>query len=116
MGLFCLFKGSGVYPALKTSPCRYAGSAEEGGFVIAGHNYNCHFGRLNLLKAGDEILFSDASGKLYYYSVYETETLKPSAAEEMKSENWDLTLFTCTYSGTSRTAVRCKAADKQNNQ
>lgn len=39
------------YPALKTSPCRYAGTPEAG-LVIAAHNYEQHFARLNLLTAG----------------------------------------------------------------
>ena len=29
--------------------------------------------------------------------------------EEMLSEEWDLTLFTCTYSGQTRFTVRCLA-------
>ena len=39
------------YPALKTSPCRYAGTPEAG-LVIAAHNYEQHFARLSLLTAG----------------------------------------------------------------
>ena len=32
------------YPALQIAPCRYEGSAYDGGMVIAGHNFDSHFG------------------------------------------------------------------------
>ena len=46
------------YPALKTSPCRYAGTPETG-LVFAAHNYEQHFARLSLLTAGDAVEFTD---------------------------------------------------------
>lgn len=56
------------YPALKTSPCRYAGTPEAG-LVIAAHNYEQHFARLNLLTAGDAVEFTDVSGTAHRYTV-----------------------------------------------
>lgn len=56
------------YPALKTSPCRYAGTPEAG-LVIAAHNYEQHFARLNLLTAGDTVEFTDVSGTAHRYTV-----------------------------------------------
>lgn len=35
---------------LKIAPCCYSGSCYESGFVLAGHNYRSHFGRLNNLR------------------------------------------------------------------
>ena len=35
------------------------------------------------------------------------ETLESTAVEDMVSEEWDLTLFTCDLSGESRITVRC---------
>lgn len=96
------------YPGLKIAPCRYAGSAYLGNFVIAAHNYRTHFGKLQSLSPGDEILFQDMDGNRFQYKVIGMETLSPAAVEEMKSGDWDLTLFTCTYSGQTRLTVRCE--------
>lgn len=93
---------------LKIAPCRYTGSAYQGSLIIAGHNYRNHFGNLNRLAAGDEIVFTDVSGNAFYYTVSAMEQLSGTAVEEMQAGDWDLTLFTCTYSGEARVTVRCK--------
>jgi sortase A len=95
------------YPRLRRSPCRYAGSPESGGFVVAAHNYQSHFGKLSRLQQGDRITFTAISGKTTAYTVAEVEVLAPTAIEAMISGEWDLTLFTCTYGGQSRVTVRC---------
>lgn len=100
------------YPALRKAPCRYTGSAYRGGMVIAGHNYASHFGRLHTLLAGDEIRFIDMDGNLFTYEVKLLETLGPKAVEEMKSDVWDLSLFTCTVGGAARVTVRCLQAEE----
>lgn len=94
------------YDKLKTAPCRYAGST-AGNLVIAGHNYRSHFGRLDNLQPGDAVRFTDADGQTFDYTVAETEILQPTAMEEMRGGDWDLTLFTCTLSGQTRLTVRC---------
>lgn len=96
------------YPSLKIAPCRYAGSAYMGNFVIAAHNYQTHFGKLQSLSPGDEILFQDMDGNRFQYRIAGIEVLPPDAVEEMKSDDWDLTLFTCTYGGQTRLTVRCE--------
>lgn len=96
------------YPRLKIAPCRYAGSAYQGNLVIAAHNYTNHFGTLKNLKIGDRITFTDSDGNIFSYSVAEIETLDPYAVEDMRSGDWDLTLFTCTVGGQSRVTVRCE--------
>ena len=96
------------YPRLKIAPCRYAGSAYQGDLVIAAHNYTNHFGTLKNLKLGDRITFTDSDGNIFSYSVAEIETLEPYAVEDMRSGDWDLTLFTCTVGGQSRVTVRCE--------
>lgn len=97
---------------LKISPCRYAGWVDTGNLVLAGHNYKSHFGNLNQLKSGDEICFTTADGTLYIYTVSVVEILDANAVEEMLSGEWDLSLFTCTLSRTSRVTVRCKRSDE----
>lgn len=98
------------YDRLKISPCRYYGSVKTNDMVIAAHNYTGHFGRLTRLKIDDPITFTDMDGNVYNYKVGNTETLAPTATAEMIQSDWDLTLYTCTYSGASRITVRCKKA------
>lgn len=95
------------YTRMKLSPCRYSGSAQTNDLVIAAHNYTRHFGRLSKLSEDDTVFFTDINGNRYSYSVKAVEVLAPTAIEEMTSGEFDLTLFTCTYSGQSRLAVRC---------
>lgn len=95
------------YSKLKLAPCRYSGSLEEGKLVIAAHNYVRHFAKLYTLKKGCRIGFTDAAGKEYTYTVQTVQRLQPTDGERMVSEDWDLTLFTCTYRGNLRVAVRC---------
>lgn len=95
--------------ALRLAPCRYAGSAYAGGFVIAAHNYSAHFGRLKSLSEGDEVTFTDMDGNVFRYRVVLTEVLSAGAVEDMNDDSWALTLFTCTWGGANRIAVRCEA-------
>lgn len=99
-----------TYPHLRIAPCCYAGTAYEGSFVIAAHNYASHFGNISTLKAGDEITFTDVDGNVFTYQVSGVEILEPTAVEEMTAEGWDLTLFTCTLGGKTRVTLRCTLA------
>jgi LPXTG-site transpeptidase (sortase) family protein len=99
--------GTYVYDQLRYTPCRYAGSYLTDNMIVAAHNYNSHFGRINQLSTGDLVDFTDLSGTVYHYAVLQTEILPSTAVEEMEQGDWDLTLFTCTLSGTSRVTVRC---------
>ena len=99
------------YPNLKLAPCRYSGSAYTGNFTIAGHNYGTHFGSLKKLKSGDRISFTDVKGRSFLYEVQAVETLEPTAIDDMLRDEWDLTLFTCTFGGQARVTVRCLKTD-----
>lgn len=96
------------YSNLQISPCRYTGSTKSDDLVICAHNFDCHFGVLKDLSAGDEVTFTDMDGKTWYYSVATVETLAPTAIEDMISGEYALTLFTCTYGGATRVTVRCE--------
>lgn len=95
------------YPNLRISPCRYGGSAYAGNLVIAAHNYSRHFGRLSTLEPGGKVVFTDVDGNTFYYRVAETGVIEPTAIEDVLGGDWALTLFTCTYGGQARVAVRC---------
>lgn len=98
---------------LKSTPALYTGSVYRGDMVIAAHNYNSHFGRLNQLEDGDEVRFVCADGTVYRYTVGWSEKIAPSDRETMVTDDrWDLTLFTCTYNGKQRFTLRCVAAEK----
>ncbi len=93
--------------ALNVAPCRYSGSAYTGDLILSGHNYTAHFWYLSDLSTGDNVCFTDIDGNVFSYEVAERETLRPTAVEQMKSGDWDLTLFTCTLGGQSRVTIRC---------
>ena len=96
------------YSALKVSPCRYTGSVYKNNLVIAGHNYKTHFSKVKNIAEGERIRFTDMDGNLFEYEVVVREVLTPDAVEDLISGDWDLTLFTCTYDGQNRVAVRCE--------
>lgn len=93
--------------AAKQSPCRYVGSCYTDDMIIAGHNYRTHFKPLTQLVAGDKVQFIDMDGNEFLYCVVSTETIDGYDIGTMKSGEWDLTLFTCTYGGKMRYTVRC---------
>lgn len=102
------------YPNLKISPCRYSGAPQTNDLIIAAHNYNSHFGQIKNLNSGDEIIFTDCDGEIYIYSVNFTEYVDGYDVDSMLSgsEEWDITLFTCTLSGQSRVTVRGISASR----
>lgn len=101
------------YAGLKTAPGRYSGSLETGNLVIAGHNYARHFSPIKWLDTGTEVDITDASQTVWHYQVSALEKLNPDQVQDMtepsETDDWNLTLFTCTTGGQMRYAVRCKA-------
>lgn len=99
------------YPNLRRSPCRYEGSVYSRDIIIAGHNYSKHFGRLKTLPIGETVVFLDIDHNTFSYQIESFEIIPGTAVEDMQKGEWDLTLFTCTYGGRSRIAVRCRLVD-----
>lgn len=96
------------YSKLRSAPCRYSGSVNTDDLVVAAHNYPRHFGKLAGLSAGETITFTDIDGRNTVYEVVSVDNLAPTAVEEMVDGEYDLSLFTCNYSGQSRITVRCE--------
>lgn len=94
------------YAKLKKAPCRHFGSSKSGDLVIAGHRNSRHFGNLRKLKPGDEAIFADMEGVVTRYEVIDVEQIKATDVASMKTKGWDMTLYTCTYGGSARIAVR----------
>ncbi|MBQ7314088.1 MAG: sortase, partial [Clostridia bacterium] len=97
---------------LKSAPCRYYGSIAEDNLVIAGHNYKQHFGYLPNVRRGDTVTFTDMDGIVYTYEVGVVETLAANAVKEMNESDWEMSLYTCTYSGNERITVRCRRTEE----
>ena len=82
----------------------------QGNFTIAGHNsavYGRHFNRLHELNIGDEIQLIDGE-EVYIYRVDSKRVIEPSEVnvlEDNPRKN-EITLITCTVSGTKRLAVK----------
>lgn len=96
------------YPNLKIAPCRYKGSAYQDNLIIAGHNYQSHFKSIKQISPGAAVRFTDSNGNIFDYRVEYLETMDKTQVDQMEAGEWDLTLFTCTYGGQSRCAVRCR--------
>lgn len=101
------------YEKLKTAPCRQTGTVAGEDLVIAGHNYDHHFGRFSSLVPGDLVLFTDMDGSTTVYEVALTEILQPDQVEEMLQSQYPLSLYTCTYGGKTRVTVRCREASEK---
>jgi sortase A len=93
---------------LKKSACRYSGSLDENNMVIAGHSYKSIFGKLSSnLKEDNIIYFKTLSGNVYKYKLVNTESLLPTDVQKMQSgDDWNLTIFTCSYDNQKRIAYR----------
>lgn len=98
------------YNELYNSPCRYFGSIETSDIVIAAHNYRYFFGPIDNLNSGDKLIFTDVNGCVFTYSVVQSEIISANDVGLLlaDSDEWDMTLFTCTWSGTSRIVVRAQ--------
>lgn len=97
-----------AYPRLKIAPCRQFGSTKSDDLVLAGHNYQRHFGQLSNLHIGDLVQFTDMDGKENYYLVDTVDIISPFAAEKVKNSKWELVLYTCTYGGQNRVMIGCQ--------
>lgn len=95
------------YNKLQIAPCRFCGTTKGKNLVLLAHNYPNHFGTIYQLQPGDELMFVDMEGKITVYKVVATDVVAPTAVEEVTAGDFHLTLFTCTYGGTSRVTVYC---------
>lgn len=92
---------------MKTTPCVYYGQAESDNLVVVGHNYDSQLGAFNNIEGTLHITMQLVDGSVYEYQSTAVEYLKPEQVDEMLMGHWDFTVFTCSYSGQERIAVRC---------
>ena len=96
------------YEQLAYTPCRYAGTVYNDGFVIIAHRFDSHFAGIGSLPVGATVTFTDMDGNVFRYQVTEIETLRADQTEELLSKDYALTLMTCTISSSQRVVVRCE--------
>lgn len=99
------------YDMLKVAPCRYMGSIATEDLIIMGHNYESHFKNLGEVPNGTEVVFTDALGEKFYFTIKKTEHLHKTELERLYTTAYPLTLFTCNDSGQERIVVRCEKVD-----
>lgn len=97
-----------TYPYLKIAPCRFTGSAYMNNLVIGAHNYDTHFAKLDDLKEGESVIFTDMDGNVFSYQVAFTEVINPNADELLCDGSYPLTLYSCTPGGRARVMTRCE--------
>lgn len=96
---------------LEISPCRFSGNIYEKDMIILAHNFPAHFLALNEISKNAIIKFVDVDKNIRTYKVSDIEILEENQLDlllDKKERNWDLTLFTCTYSLENRLVVRAK--------
>lgn len=100
------------YEQMSESLCRYSGSLEDKDMIICGHNYRSFLQDLDQVDEGDSIFFTDFRGASYEYTVNEIQLIGGYELSKLLEggEDWDMSLFTCNYSGYSRFVLRCKLA------
>lgn len=101
-----------TYYHLQFAPCRQQGSSRTDDLVIAAHNYKTHFGKLNQLVPGDQVVFTDMDGIRWMYLVSAIETVDPYDVDEVLNSDYSLVLYTCTVGGQNRVTVFCERASE----
>ena len=99
------------YEKLDVAPCRQFGTIQTDDLVIAGHNYRRHFKYLYKLEAGDSVYLTNAAGTVIEYVVAKNRTLKATEVDTVQNSEYDLVLYTCTYTGAERVVVFCERKD-----
>lgn len=107
LGVELPVQSSWSYEQLAYTPCRYAGNVYSNGFVIIAHRFDSHFSGIGNLPIGSSINFTDMNGNTFRFRVVAIETLNADQTEELVSDEYAMTLMTCTVSGSQRVVVRC---------
>lgn len=93
---------------LMQTPCLFYGSVENNHLVIGAHNYTNHLGEVRYEHEGETVYFYDIDGNRYKYVIDCSVNYYPSETEKLCESDYELTLFTCTYYGYLRVAIRCR--------
>ena len=90
----------GVWEISPDSATYLVGSStpqETGNIVIYGHNKKAIFGKLSVIKMGDEIQIITHDGKIYKYGVNYIKWVNPNEVSVIAPTDFPvLTIYTCT--------------------
>ncbi|MGT2807176.1 sortase [Streptococcus iniae] len=101
------------FEQMAKTPTRYRGSYLTNDMVLCAHNYPYHFDSLKTVDMGESLYFTTTDGQVYHYKISNRQVIKPTAVEEVykdekSSDDWDLSLFTCTKAGEARVLIRAQ--------
>lgn len=92
---------------LESTPCVFYGGVKENHMVIGAHTYTNHFAHIRFIDDGEVVYFYDITGYRHKYIIDKHEIIVPEQSEYLCKSDYELTLFTCTWYGYKRNAVRC---------
>lgn len=89
----------------------------EGNFTVAGHRGyrdGRHFSNLAKVPIGEQVMLHDKD-KTYVYEITSSEVVAPTAVEVLDDQDGEdeITMITCTVTGTNRIAVKGKLVEIQ---
>lgn len=98
------------YEQMSESLCRYSGNLQDGNMIICGHNYKSFLIDIGNVNEGDSVIFTDCYGNPTEFIVTEVELIGGYQLQKLldESSGWDLSVFSCNYSGYSRYVLRCE--------
>lgn len=93
--------------AVEAVPCRYSGSLYNNTLVIAATDAEGQMDFVNSVNTGDRLTVTDMRGEQFSYKVVKVENSNTATAEELNTDEFDLTIFV-EYSGpTDYLFIRC---------
>ncbi len=93
--------------AVEAVPCRYSGSIYNNTLVIAATDAEGQMDFVNSVNTGDRLTVTDMRGEQFSYKVVKVENSNTATAEELNTDEFDLTIFV-EYSGpTDYLFIRC---------
>ena len=81
---------------------------ENGETILIAHRFESHFGSISSLPIGTTVNFTDMNGNTFRFRTVSIETLNTDQTEELLSDEYAMTLMTCTLSSAQRIVVRCE--------
>lgn len=94
-------------------PCRFTGSAYDGSLVIGGSDNKGQFDFMKLISIGDAVYITDTAGNRFSYTVEDIEITKDISAENLCSEEHELTFYARNTYNLKYTVVRCSENSKK---
>lgn len=89
-------------------PARFMGSVYDGTLIVGGRSADGNFDFIDQLDAGEELTFTDMTGRVFRYTVHKIRHADNARAETLADSESALTLFV--KKNGAFLIVRCAAA------